>query len=239
MHRFYFIQDFEPYFYPRGSLYSLAEDTYRFGFTHLALGQMVARTLAREVGVESITVPFGNDTNAYRVIGGARRSGVVFFARPGTDRRGYELGRLALQAFHALHPEQKIHIYGSKVTGWGIPLTQYGSLTPAELNDLYNSTIAGLALSFTNITLVASEMLAAGNIAVVNDHEFSRTVLTNPEAHWAPPTPSALARALSAVVSDPHILERSVRAAAATGPSWADTQAEVAKHIEEAVTCRT
>jgi len=36
-HRFYFVQDFEPYFYPRGSLYALAEDTYRFGFRHIAV----------------------------------------------------------------------------------------------------------------------------------------------------------------------------------------------------------
>ncbi|GAP56006.1 glycosyl transferase group 1, partial [Arthrobacter sp. Hiyo6] len=85
------------------------------------------------------------------------------------------------------------------VRGWGIPLTQHGMLSRAELNDLYNRTIAGLALSFTNITLVASEMLAAGNIAVLNDHEFSRQVLTNPEAVWAPPTPSSLAAALSEV----------------------------------------
>jgi hypothetical protein len=226
--RYYFIQDFEPFFYPRGSLYALAEDSYRFGFTHLALGPMVASTLRREVGVEAHVIPFGSDLAGYRRTNAGNRSGVVFFARPDTDRRGYDLGRLALQEFHRLHPEQEIHIFGSQVRGWGIPLTQHGMLAVSELNELYNRTISGLALSFTNITLVAAEMLAAGNIAVLNDHEFSRPVLTNPEAVWTAPTPSSLARALSSVVTDQVRIDRSARAAAQPGPGWTTAQAEVA-----------
>lgn len=225
---YYFVQDYEPYFYPRGSLYSLAEDSYRLGFTHLALGPMVAGTLRREVGVDAHTIPFGSDLSSYRRTNSGERSGVVFFARPGVDRRGYDLGRLALQEFHGLHPEQEIHVYGSRVRGWGIPLIQHGTLSARELNQLYNQTAAGLALSFTNITLVAAEMLAAGNLAVLNDHEFSRQVLTNPEAVWAAPSPSTLAAALSGVVTDPAQSVRSARAAAHSGPTWADVQAEVA-----------
>ncbi|MBP1233440.1 hypothetical protein JOE40_003084 [Arthrobacter sp. PvP102] len=228
MGSYYFVQDYEPYFYPRGSLYALAEDSYRLGFTHLALGEMVARTLRREVGIRSEVIPYGSDLSGYGLGNTGRRSGVVFFARPGVDRRGYELGRLALVEFHRLHPEQEIHTYGSRVRGWGIPLTQHGMLSVSELNELYNRTISGLALSFTNITLVAAEMLAAGNIAVLNDHEFSRPVLTNPEAVWAAPSPASLALALSSVVTDPGRNDRSVRAAAHPGPSWAITQAEVA-----------
>ena len=63
--RAYFVQDYEPYFYPRGSLYALAEDSYRFGFTCLALGNMVAECLKREAGVASVLVPFGCDTSVY------------------------------------------------------------------------------------------------------------------------------------------------------------------------------
>ncbi|WP_161958217.1 rhamnosyltransferase WsaF family glycosyltransferase [Arthrobacter sp. H-02-3] len=238
MHRFYFVQDFEPFFYPRGSLYSLAEDSYRFGFTLLALGPMVASTLLREVGVKATIIPFGSDVAAYRRHQSDNRSGVVFFARPGVDRRGYELGRLALRQFHRLHPDQEIHIYGSMVRGWGIPLTQHGMLSRAELNGLYNRTTAGLALSFTNITLVASEMLAAGNIAVLNDHEFSRQVLTNPEAVWAAPTPSSLAAALSEVVTDSGRNIRSERAATHPGHSWAAAQAELSQIMTEVAECK-
>lgn len=226
---YYFIQDYEPYFYPRGSLYALAEDSYRFGFTNLALGEMVTSTLRREVGVDAETITYGSDLSAYGLRNTGPRSGVVFFARPGVDRRGYEMGRLALLEFHRLNPEQKIHIYGSTVRGWGIPLTQHGVLSAAELNSLYNRTAAGLALSFTNITLVAAEMLAAGNIPVLNDHEFSRHTLGNPEAVWSKPTPKALADALGSVVTDPDRSARSARAAAHTAPDWAVAQSEVSR----------
>ena len=234
---YYFIQDFEPFFYPRGSLYALAEDSYRFGFTHLALGPMVAATLRREVGVDAHVISFGSDQTSYSRVNDHNRSGVVFFARPLVDRRGYQLGRLALQEFHKLHPEQEIHIYGSRVSGWDIPITQHGTLSSRELNELYNQTISGLALSFTNVTLVASEMLAAGNLAVLNDHEFARSVLTNPEAVWASATPSSLASALSAVVTDPQRTARSRRAAKVSGKSWATSQGEVASIMTEVSAC--
>ena len=225
---YYFIQDYEPYFHPRGSLYALAEDSYRFGFNHLALGPMVAETLRLEIGVDAEVVPFGSDLRTYRRTNTGLRSGVVFFAKPGAERRGYDMGRLALQEFHRLQPDQEIHIYGSRVSGWGIPLTQHGMLTPVELNELYNQTIAALALSFTNITLVAGELLAAGNIPVLNEHKFSRAVLTNPEAVWAAASPMSLATALSAVVTDPTIATRSERAAAYGGTSWPEAQDRVA-----------
>ena len=38
MRRLYLVQDFEPFFYPRGAVYALAEDSYRFGFRSLAVG---------------------------------------------------------------------------------------------------------------------------------------------------------------------------------------------------------
>ena len=66
---FYFIQDYEPYFYPRGALYALAEDTYRFGFTNIALGEMVASRLQSELGITAdATVPFGCDTSTYKLL---------------------------------------------------------------------------------------------------------------------------------------------------------------------------
>ncbi|UTT69581.1 glycosyltransferase [Arthrobacter sp. DNA4] len=230
----YFIQDYEPYFHPRGSLYSLAEDSYRFGFNLMALGPMVAEVLKREVGVQSTVLPFGSDVGTYRITNTAGRSGVVFFAKPEAERRGYDMGRLALQEFHRMQPRQEINVYGARATGWGIPVQQHGRVSPQELNELYNRTISGLALSFTNITLVAAEMLAAGNVPVLNDDSSARSVLTNPEAVWAAPNPTDLAKALSDVVAAAGTAERSARAARAAAHreyTWAETQASFAQAI--------
>lgn len=231
MNPYYLIQDFEPYFYPRGSMYALSEDTYRFGFTNLALGAMVGRTIERETGAQSIQIPFGSDTANYRRQSTGQRSGVVFFVRPGIDRRGFEMGRLALAEFHRRYPEQMIHTYGSRYKNWGFPVVQHGVLTPAQLNSLYNTVVAGLALSFTNITLVAAEMLASGAIAVVNEDREARTILRNGEAVWCPASPVSLADGLASVIEDPDVVQRSQRAADFKETSWSEAQEALVKAV--------
>lgn len=236
MRRLYFIQDYEPFFYAHGSMYALAEDSYRFGFRSIALGEMVARLLRQEVGIEPDVTEFGCDTNVYRLIDDRPRAGVVLYARPEIPRRGYWLARLALRRFHQLHPDVEIHTYGEKVSGLPFPATQHGRLTPTQLNELYNSTIAGLALSFTNISLVAEEMLAAGTIPIVNDSEHSRADLANDQVAWANPTPQAIAGALSAAVSNPRRAEAAHRAAGSVRQfGWTKAQADVVRIIQDEV----
>jgi O-antigen biosynthesis protein len=236
MRRLYFIQDFEPFFYARGSMYSLAEDTYRFGFRNIALGEMVAQSLRDEAGVSADVTEFGCDTSVYRRRDDARRTGVVLYARPGVPRRGFWLARLALEQFHRQHPEVDIHLYGSVVPDLPFPAQQHGKLTPVELNALYNRCVAGVAMSFTNISLVAEEMLAAGVIPVVNDSPGSRADLVNDSVAWAAPTPGGIAAALSAAVTDPERAERSrVAASSVRSFGWTKAQRDVVRIIEEEV----
>ncbi|MDQ0894277.1 glycosyltransferase family 1 protein [Agromyces ramosus] len=238
MARLYFVQDFEPLFYPQGSLRALAEDSYRFGFRTIALGEMVQAELAG-LGVASELAPFGRDGDAYRLLPGRRpRSGVVFYAKRGNDRRGYLLGKLAMYAFHGMHPEQEIHVVGDHVRDWTIPVTSHGHVPPEGLNELYNRVIGGIALSFTNITLVVEEMLAAGAIPVLNDTGHARAVLRHPDAVWSPASPGALAAALSEVVEAGDLPERAERAAshsARLGIGWDRAQDVVASTIVDAV----
>lgn len=236
MRRLYFIQDFEPYFYARGSTYSLAEDTYRFGFRNIALGEMVAQLLRSEVGISPDVTEFGCDTSVYRMLPGRERTGVVLYARPDVPRRGFWLARLALQKFHERHPDVDIHLYGAEVKNLPFPATQHGRLAPTELNELYNSCVAGLAMSFTNISLVAEEMLAAGTIPVVNDSVHSRADLANDHVAWAAPTPAGIAAALTEVVTR----DDRVHAAKAASESvrqfgWAKAQADIVRILEEEV----
>ncbi|WP_207949892.1 glycosyltransferase family 1 protein [Nocardioides ochotonae] len=236
LHRFYFIQDFEPFFYPRGSEYDLAADTYRFGFTHLALGHMVQERLRSEVGVESLLVPFSCDTSTYSLSRESGRSGVVLYAKPGVPRRGFRLAALALREFHARHPEQEIHTYGAVVPDLGVPATQHGGLSPAELDALYNRCLAGLAPSFTNISLVAEEMLASGCVPVVNDAADARADLASPAVAWAVPTPGGLADALSRVVcaADP-VAQARAAAASVRRDDWTRTGSLVVRAVVDQV----
>jgi len=228
---FYFIQDFEPYFYPRGALYALAEDTYRFGFVNIALGDMVGSELDA-IGAPAHRVPFGVDTGVYRRAGDAPRHGISVYVRRNNDRRGYLLARAAVERFHERHPEHDIHVYGDAVGDWAVPVVSHGTLAPAELDALYNRVVGGLALSFTNISLIAAEMLAAGAIPVINDARSARADLSNPYAVWAAPTPAALADALCTLVESGDVARRSLAASRHRETVWSDTQAAVAELIE-------
>lgn len=235
MARLYFAQDYEPLFHPRGALAAFAEDSYRFGFRIIALGAMVARHVGA-LGARTELAPFGCDTTTYRLTNpeGAR-AGVVFYAKPSSDRRGYLLGKHALELFHELHPEQPIHIYGSRVDDWTIPVVQHGTVTPAELAALYNGTLAGIALSFTNISLVAEELLACGAVAIVNDSDDARADLAHPDARWCAATPGAIADALAAVVEHPDpALPR--RSAALVRSGWGPAAEVVARVIGDELT---
>ena len=236
MRRLYFVQDVEPYFYPHGARRALAEDSYRLGLRVLALGEMVAGHLRSDLGVDVDVVPFGCDTDVYRPLPPAPRSGVVLYAKPDVARRGYDLARLALLRFHAAHPEQEIHVYGDPARDLGVPATRHGGLDPAALNVLYHRTLAGLALSFTNISLVAEEMLAAGTVPVVNDAADARADLPNPHVRWAAPTPAAVADALSAAVEHPDPAGRAAALqASVAGRSWAGSQARLVALVERHV----
>ncbi|KAA9106479.1 glycosyltransferase family 4 protein [Microbacterium rhizomatis] len=237
LRRLYFIQDYEPYFYAHGAEYEFAKMTYRLPYRRIALGEMLDAMLREGSGVDSDVVPFGCDSSAYGPPpAGTRRSGIVFYCRPDTPRRGYFLARAALEEFHRMHPNEEIHVYGARPEGLDIPVTFHGRLSTDRLNELYGRTVTGLAMSFTNITLVAEEMLAAGNIPVVNDMELAHLVLPNPHVRWAEPTARSLAEQLSAAVSANDIDERAAAAAASVvGRSWQPTHDAVVRIIEEEV----
>lgn len=234
--RLYFVQDFEPHFYGHGSQYVLAEDTYRFGFRTITVGHMLEKLLRDEFGVKADVAEFGCDTDVYTLTNHGARRGVVFYARPEVARRGYEVGMLALEHFHRRHPEHPIHLFGASPSGLRVPAVSHGKMTPAALADLYNECVTGLALSFTNVSLVPIEMIACGAIPVVNDSAAARPGLTNPHAVWSQPTPVALADALCAIVEDAHVERRAAAAAASVvGASWSDAAWAVREVVEDEV----
>ena len=223
VHRANFIQDFEPMFYPHGSDHALAMDSYRFGFTNIALGGMVTHWLT-QMGVPSVQVTFGRDTEVYSYDNTGPRSGVAFYARPEVPRRAYRLGMLALAEFNRRYPDQEIHLYGSPVNDPGFPVTVHGTVTPAQLNDLYNQCAAGLVLSFTNVSLVPEEMLAAGCVPVVNDAADTRAGARQPlHGLGASRRRCSLAEALGRAVTEATPEHCAKAAASVRGDSWSDT----------------
>ncbi len=233
LHRFYFIQDFEPHFYPRGTEATLAEETYRFGFHNLALGPMVAGHV-REVGGAAEVVPFGCDLEVYGLEPQPqRRDGVVFYARAGTPRRGFLMACLALEELHRRRPEVPVHAYGHDRPGrLPFPVVWHGRLDPVDLNRLYNRTVAGLGLSFTNISLVVEEMRVAGCVPVVNDSPDTRVMVEHDGVIWARSTPHGLADALEQALDEPDPAAFAARVASTRARGWEDSQREFVRQLE-------
>jgi O-antigen biosynthesis protein len=230
--RLYLIQDYEPFFYPRGTEYALAEDTYRFGFRCIAVGRMTAEILKDKFQVTAELAEHGCDHSVYRLTNTQDRRGVVFFARPGVARRGFELGILALEEFHRRHPEQNIHIFGDASGPVPFPATKHGVLAPHQLSELYNGCRAGIAMSFTNVSLVPAEMIACGMIPVIGNLRGIRADLDSSHARWTAPTPHALANELCSAVEKPEPTPADL-AASIQSTDWEAARSVVVKTIED------
>lgn len=223
MKKFYFVQDFEPLFYPMGSEYVLAENTYRFGFTGITAGKWLATKLKRDYGMNCEYYEFGADTKLYSFTNKLERKEVFFYARPVTTRRGFELGILALKKFHEMHPEHVINLAGWDVSEYDIPFpyVNHKTLRLSELSGLYNRCAVALVLSLTNMSLLPLELLATGTIPVVNDAENNRLVSNNPYIQYAQPSPAALAQAMSEVVTRPDLPQYAEKASESVkGAKW-------------------
>jgi hypothetical protein len=117
--RFYFVQDFEPSFYPLGTESLLAENTYRFGFHGITAGGWLSRKLHDEFGMATDHFDFAVDKTHYSVTNTGRRTEVFFYARPVTARRAFEFGVLALREFARLKPDVAINLAGWDVVNDG------------------------------------------------------------------------------------------------------------------------
>lgn len=166
---FYFVQDFEPYFYAVGSEYTFAENTYTFGLRGLTAGDWLKGKLREEYGMEAESFGFSYEKSLYHA--GKKRDDVkrlFFYARPVTPRRAFELGLLALDRVAREIPEVEVIFAGWDVSGYNIPFTHLnaGSVRLEELSDLYAQCDMCLVLSNTNLSLLPLEVMASNSVAV-------------------------------------------------------------------------
>jgi hypothetical protein len=234
--RFYFVQDFEPLFYPMGSDAVLAENTYRFGFTGITAGHWLSEKLSRDYGMTASAFDFGSDGNHYSLVNAGKRSSVFFYARPETPRRGFELGVMALDLFARDRPDQAIITAGQDLRKLSIPFPyeNLGNVQVSKLNEVYNRSAAALVMSLSNLSLLPLELLSAGVIPVVNDGENNRLVSDNPFIEYTPPIPRALADRLISIVDRVDLADHAARASASVGPAdWAISGTQFLDAFEE------
>lgn len=183
LEKFYFVQDFEPYFYAKGSEYIFAENTYKFGFKGITAGDWLKEKLHEEYGMVTESFGFSYDHDMYTAHEKRDDKNRIFmYARPVTARRSFELGLLALCELHKRMPDIEVIFAGWDISNYKIPFTHLnaGSVKLSELSDLYAQCDMCLVFSNTNLSLLPLEVMASNSVVVCNDGDHCKW-LTNDE----------------------------------------------------------
>lgn len=242
----YFVQDFEPAFYPMGSEYILAENTYRKNLYAITSGPWCAHMLKRDYAMEADSFRFPVDGEIYNpgAAGGEPRAKrILFFAKPEMARRCFLIGTMALREFHRIKPDYEILFFGSgsaKQHVQDYPVT-YLDVVPTlnDLAKLYATSAAGLVFSTTNPSLVPYEMMACG-LPVIDLNRPGNEVNYDSRqdiALLADADPIRMARDMATMLDDSKALAmRSTNglAFAATFPS----EEEMARRVEKLIVQR-
>ncbi|HWE84001.1 MAG TPA: glycosyltransferase family 4 protein [Terracidiphilus sp.] len=214
--RFYFAQDLEYQFFPEGSLREFAAETYRWGFFGITGGEWIADTLSREFGMKCLPFHFWYDAALYRPVPKAAtsRKRVLFYARPRTPRRGFELGLLTLACVAEKVKDVEFVLAGMTASDIKLPFrADFPGVLPIEkLPDLYSSVTAALVLSHTNVSLLPIELMACGCPVVSNRGPNVAWQLSDENCRMADPIPECLADQLVLLLKDDELRAACVEA---------------------------
>lgn len=181
--KFYFVQDFEPYFFPQGSFYEFAEKTYKFGLRGITAGEWLENKLRDEYHMQTESFGFSYEREVYRAVEKNEiKRRIFFYARPVTARRDFELGLLALNELCVRMPEVEVVFAGWDVREYVIPFKHenLGIISVEKLAECYTRCDMCLVISNTNLSLLPLEVMGAGSVAICTKGENS-TWLVNEE----------------------------------------------------------
>jgi glycosyltransferase involved in cell wall biosynthesis len=168
-------------------------------------------------------VPFGfsYDRDKYETTGDrlltSQKKRVLFYARPETERRGFELGALALSLVAAKLPEVEFVMVGFSPGSlkFPFPVLYPGVLPVDSLGALYRSCDVALVLSHTNLSLLPLELMACGCAVVSNLGPNTEWLLTDQISRLARPDPRSLADAIVEILVSDELRLRLVEGALA------------------------
>lgn len=217
--KFYFIQDFEPGFYPMGSEYLWAEDTYSFGFVGITAGDWLKDKLREEYGMKTESFHFAVDNNVYK----HRKKEddqkrIFFYARPTTKRRAFEMGLLALNEICKRDKSIEVVFAGWDIGNYIIPFKHKneGIVSEERLSYLYSQCDICMLMSTTNLSLLPLEIMASGSVVATNRGENNAWLLDEGNAILYGNKPSEIADTILRYINDPVLLEEKRRRGAET-----------------------
>lgn len=237
--RFYFVQDYEPLFYARGSRGVLAEQTYSLDLACICASPWLRHVLETQHGRWARDFYLSYSPEFYYPGPSLDRKNAIpriaVYSRIGTERRCVELALLALE-----HLSQQGFEFHADIFGVDQPFenlsflsTFHGVLSSEELGALYRSCDIGLCFSATNYSLVPQEMMACGLPVIELDVESATFSIAKEAAYFTAPTPDKIAESIITLVED---TEKRLELAQ-SGQNWAAKTSweKAAKAVEAAL----
>ncbi len=221
--KFYFVQDFEPNFYPAGTLFGLCEATYRFGFAGIV----------NSTGLESSFTAYGNPAVAFTPSvrrlsedltnvdrDRSARTRVVIYGRPDTDRNAFELlVESAKTIKQRLGDEVEIISVGGEwsETSYGLEgiVTNLGLLDNLdEVHSQYEAADIGICFQFArHPSYQPLEYFATGTAVIANRNLYTDWLLRDGEnCLLIEPFPNEVADAVVCLHNDPDFKAKLVSA---------------------------
>ena len=209
--KFYFVQDYEPTFFPMGSEYLMAENTYHFGFRGITAGEWLKYKMQNDYGMDAESFLFSYDRTVFKP--GTKRDNtkrLFLYVRPVTPRRCFEIALLALCRLHEKIPEIEVIMAGWDVGNYKIPFIHLnaGNITPAELADVYSQCDICIVMSSTNLSLMPIEVMACNSVCACTDGPNNDWMVNSDNAIMIPNDPIGIADTLYEAMKDPERLAK-------------------------------
>lgn len=197
-HKGYFIQDFEPWFFPMGDQYIITENSYRYGFKPVTIGKWLAHKMLAEYENPVEYFDFGADLNVYKKLDNVKKENAICFVyQPEKSRRCDYIGLKALRIVKTLRPDIQIYLYGSNMPAtFEFECKNLNIIPITKCNELYNKCKVGVCMSASNPSRIPFEMMAAGLPVVELYKENNIYDMPDEGVLLARPTPEAIASAI-------------------------------------------
>jgi glycosyltransferase involved in cell wall biosynthesis len=216
--KFYFVQDFEPQFYPAGAGSGLVEETYRFGIPGIVNTPGLAAAY-RSYGNEAVSFVPAVDSRYTPPTTPRPTDGPVkicFYGRPGTPRNAFGLGLAVLKKVKDRYGDGvEIVCAGEEwregAFGMAEVLTNLGRLPGLDaVSELYRTCDIGLVFMFTkHPSYQPLEFMASGMATVSNENPDTAWFLRHEEnALVAPPAASIIADEIGRLIEDADLRRR-------------------------------
>lgn len=160
----YFIQDYEPWFFPMGDKYIDIENSYRLGYKNITIGKWLSHKMMDEFNSPSQYFDFCADLNVYKPLDNVKKENAIcYIFQPEKPRRCDVLALKALKLVKEIKKDVKIYVYGSNTDKpIDFEVERLGIIPIEKCNELYNKCVVGLCMSASNPSRIPFEMMAAG-----------------------------------------------------------------------------